>query len=308
MAADCTTDALGGGRVIAVLGATGRVGGQIAAGLAERGIEARALTRRANTDLPIPAVDADLDAPDTLAAALDGVDQLLLLAPHGPRQESREAAAIDAAVTAGVARIVKISGSAPSLGPNGPSPTAVAHWRGEQRIERSGLRFAFLRPSFYMQNLLDTVAPTVAATGVLAAPFGTAPIAMVDIRDVADCAVAALLADTETSRAWQLTGPRPVTFPMIAAHLGVRHLKVPVKVAMAAMRRRGLSAFEVEHAARMSSYFAAGSDGVATDHVLRLTGRPPRSIETFLDEHHDAFSPSTTLARILSHHTTKEQR
>lgn len=308
MAADGTRDAWRGGRLIAVLGATGRVGGQIAAGLAELGIEARALTRRANTDLPIPAVDADLDAPDTLAAALDGVDQLLLLTPHGPRQESREAAAIDAAVTAGVARIVKISGSAPSLGPNGPSPTAVAHWRGEQRIERSGLRFAFLRPSFYMQNLLDTVAPTVAATGVLAAPFGTAPIAMVDIRDVADCAVAALLADTETSRAWQLTGPRPVTFPMIAAHLGVRHLKVPVKVAMAAMRRRGLPAFEVEHAARMSSYFAAGSDGVATDHVLRLTGRPPRAIEAFLDEHHDAFSPATTLARILSHHTTKEER
>jgi NAD(P)H dehydrogenase (quinone) len=308
MAADRTSDAWGGGRVIAVLGATGRVGGHVATGLAERGIEARALTRQVNADLPIPAVHADLDTPETLRTALDGVEQLLLLTPHGPRQESQEAAVIDAAVTAGVARIVKISGSAPSLGPNGPTPTAVAHWRGEQRIERSGLQFAFLRPSFYMQNLLDTVAPTVAATGVLAAPFGNAPIAMVDIRDVAACAVAALLADAATSRAWQLTGPRPVTFPMIAEHLGARHLKVPVRVAMAAMRRRGLPAFEVEHAARMSSYFAAGSDGVATDHVLRLTGRPPRSIETFLDEHHDAFSPATTLARILSHHTTKEQR
>ena len=43
------------------------------------------------------------------------------------------------------------------------------HWRSEQRIERSGLDFAFLRPSFYMQNLLGTVAPTVAASGPVSA-------------------------------------------------------------------------------------------------------------------------------------------
>jgi hypothetical protein len=50
----------------------------------------------------------------------------------------------------------------------------------------------------------------------------------------------------------------------------------------------------------MSSYFAAGSDGVATDHVVRLTGRPPRSIEAFVDEHRAAFAAATGLARLLS--------
>jgi uncharacterized protein YbjT (DUF2867 family) len=101
-------------------------------------------------------VQADLSAPATLAAAFDGVERLLLLTAHGPDQELHEAAALDAAVAAGVQRIVKISGGAPTLGPNGTTPTAVAHWRSEQRIERSGLDFTFLRPSFFMQNLLDT--------------------------------------------------------------------------------------------------------------------------------------------------------
>ena len=77
----------------------------------------------------------------------------------GPTRTCARPRRIDAAVAAGVQRIVKISGGAPTLGPNGTTPTAVAHWRSEQRIERSGLDFAFLRPSFYMQNLLDTVAP-----------------------------------------------------------------------------------------------------------------------------------------------------
>ena len=118
-----------------------------------------------------------------------------------------EAAAVEAAAAAGTRRIVKISGGAATLGPNGTTATAVAHWRSEQRIERLGLDFAFLRPSFFMQNLLAAVAPGVAATGVLAAPFGHAPIAMVDARDVAECAIAALLDERSGGRAWQLTGP-----------------------------------------------------------------------------------------------------
>jgi hypothetical protein len=50
----------------------------------------------------------------------------------------------------------------------------------------------------------------------------------------------------------------------------------------------------------MAAYFASGADSAATDHVLRLTGRAPRSIEAFLDEHASAFSPTTRLARALS--------
>ena len=50
----------------------------------------------------------------------------------------------------------------------------------------------------------------------------------------------------------------------------------------------------------MAAYFASGADGAATDHVLRLTGRAPRSIEAFLAEHASAFSPTTRLARALS--------
>ncbi len=234
------------------------------------------------------------------------MERLLLLTAHGPDQDLREAAAIEAAVAAGVQRIVKISGGAPTLGPNGTTPTAVAHWRSEQRIERSGLGFAFLRPSFYMQNLLDTVAPGVAASGMLAAPFGHAPIAMVDARDVADCAIAALLDERASRRAWQLTGPRPVSFDAIAEHLGVRYINMPTKLAARTMRRRGLPVAEIDHATRMAAYFASGADSAATDHVLRLTGRAPRSIEALLDEHASAFSPTTRLARALSLAPTKD--
>jgi len=138
-----------------------------------------------------------------------------------------EAAAIDAALAAGVRRVVKISGGAPSLGLNGVSTTAVAHWRSERRIEDAGLGFTFLPPSMYQQGVLGL--PRIAGR-LLVAPLGRAPIAR-------------------------------------------------------ALARRGASTWEIEHALRMAAYYAASADAVPTDHVLRLTGRPPRPVQALLDEH-----------------------
>src|ERR1700757_1786526 len=223
--------------MIAVLGATGTIGSEVAARLAERGVEARALARDPDrAGVPLPAVRADLRDPASLRAGLDGAEQLFLLTPHGPDQEPLETSAIDGARAAGIRRVVKVSGGAPSLGPNGVSATAVAHWRSEQRIERSGLEFQFLRPSFLMQNLLSM--PVKA--GTLAAPMGQAPIAMIDASDIADCAVALLTDGETTSTAWHLTGPAPVTFKDAAVKLGAkRYLNVPSRLAAGAIARPG---------------------------------------------------------------------
>lgn len=267
--------------MIAVLGATGTIGRHVARELAERDVEARAVVRDpARADVPLPVVHGDLSRPETLRDAFSGADRLLLLTPHGPDQDVWEAGAVEAAVGAGVEQIVKISGGAPSLGPNGPSPTAVGHWRTERLIEDSGLRWTFLRPNFLMQNLLEL--PLTA--GFLLAPMGHAPIAMVDARDVAACAVEALTGDGADG-AWHLTGPAGVTFDEVVPYLGARrYVNVPPKLAAAALRKRGASAFEMEHALGMAAYYAAGADGTPTDDVRRLIGRPARSLEQFFNE------------------------
>lgn len=256
--------------MIALLGPTGTIGRHVAARLAERDVATRLLTR--------PGVD--LRDPASLRAALDGAEQLFLLTPHGPDQDLLEANAIDAAVDAGVRRVVKISGGAPSLGPNGPTSTAVAHWRSERRIEESSLRFCFLRASFLMQNL-ETMAPRA---GLLLAPMGHAPIAMVDARDVAACAAAVLVDDRDDDTAWHVTGPAPVTFGDVARAIGARYVNVPPALAAKALRRGSASAFEVDHAVRMATYFASGADAAPTDAVRRLTGNAPRTVQQFLND------------------------
>jgi uncharacterized protein YbjT (DUF2867 family) len=114
--------------------------------------------------------------------------------------------------------------------------------------------------------------------------MGHAPVAMIDARDVAACAVAALTGSNGDG-AWHLTGPEGVTFADVAPHLGARrYLNLPSKVAATAMRRRGAPPFEVEHAIGMAAYLASGADGAPTNDVRRLTGRSPRSLEQFFND------------------------
>jgi NAD(P)H dehydrogenase (quinone) len=275
--------------VIGVLGATGTVGRHVALGLARAGAQARVLVRDPERfTAALPAVSADLRDPPSLRRGLDGLQRLLLLTPHGPDQLAQETAAIDAAVAAGVERIVKISGTAASIGPEGPCATAVAHWHSEQRIEASGLRFTFLRPSPYMQGVLRSIAPPVRVAGVLAAPMGRAPVAMVDARDVAAAAVAALAGHLPDGPV-ALTGPRAVSYADIAGELGVPYLPIPRPVARLALSKQGLDGWEVKHALDMAAFLATGADAATSDGVIRLTGRRPTDIGDFLREHADAF-------------------
>lgn len=102
--------------MILVTGATGTVGSEAVQLLSARHQPARALVRDPDrvtnrTDLAdeIEIVTGDFDRPDTLDAALHGVDTVVLVSPAVPAQEI---AVIDSAVRQGVSHIVKITSKA----------------------------------------------------------------------------------------------------------------------------------------------------------------------------------------------------
>jgi putative intracellular protease/amidase len=101
---------------------------------------------------------------------------------------------------------------------------------------------------------------------------------------VAACAVAALLAESAPDQAYHVTGPAGVTFKDVARLLGARYVNVPSRLAAKALRRRGATAFEVDHSLRMAAYFSSGADGAPTDAVRRLTGKTPRTVQQYLSK------------------------
>ena len=65
---------------------------------------------------------------------------------------------VDVAKQAGVLHIVKLSAGTTFLGPDSPSWVGRAHTEIEAKIVDSGLGWTFLRPRYFMQNLLRSPA------------------------------------------------------------------------------------------------------------------------------------------------------
>ncbi len=121
---------------ILVTGATGFVGRRLVPALLDAGLEVRALTRRPEAyDGPGTAVGADVHDPDTLPAALDGIDlaYYLVHSLDSADFEKRDAAAARAfgraAADAGVRQIVYLGG----LGAD--DEKLSAHLRSRREVE-----------------------------------------------------------------------------------------------------------------------------------------------------------------------------
>ena len=141
---------------ILVVGATGKVGGKTLQYLqtaddsqpvaAVRSAEkAESLQRQG-----IETVILDLDKPETLAAALKGIDRALLLTGYTVDMLRQSKRFVDAAKQEGVQHIVHIGAS--------DAPTnEVAHWGWHQfveaYIEQQGFSYTHLRPEAFMQNI-----------------------------------------------------------------------------------------------------------------------------------------------------------
>ena len=103
---------------IFMTGATGTVGRHVVPQLVRRGLSVRALVRNPAADVPagVDRVVGDLADPASYAPALHGVDAVYLACGNHPAQAAWENGVIDAAVAAGVRRIVKLSTSDAAIG------------------------------------------------------------------------------------------------------------------------------------------------------------------------------------------------
>ena len=144
--------------MILVTGATGRTGGALVRRLSAAGVPVRALARNASraeglSALPqVEIVKGDMARPATLDPALRDVDRAMLISSADPTMLEVQSNFIDAAATAGVKHVVKLSGIIPDL--DSPFRFARMHGEIERRLEASGMAFTHLRAGEFMQALL----------------------------------------------------------------------------------------------------------------------------------------------------------
>jgi NAD(P)H dehydrogenase (quinone) len=207
---------------IAIIGATGRLGALTIDALLDRGIPAgdilalgrntERLGELAERGLRTAAVDLD-DVPGT-AAALAGVDKLLLVS-FGDlgRRVAQHGHAIDAARQAGVPHLVYTSGL---HAPTTVLRLAADHKATEELITASGIPATFLRNGWYTENHQQDFT-SARDHGVIANSLGDGRLATAPRKEFAEAAAIVLSTPGHEDTAYELSGDVAWTFAEFAA-------------------------------------------------------------------------------------------
>ncbi len=226
---------------------------------------------------------------EEMRAALAGAATLFLV----PAEESKDRVdqhrtAIDAAVAAGVGRIVYLSFV--DAAPDATFTLVRDHWATEEHIRAAGVPFTFVRMNLY----LDFIPRMAAADGTIAGPAGDGRAAVVTRADVADVVAAVLTSDGHDGAVHDVTGPEALSLGEIAATLAAGSGK-PISykdetLGEARESRAAYGAPDWQVEAWISTYtaIAAGELAAVSDTVQRLAGHPPQTLAEYLRAHPDA--------------------
>jgi len=283
--------------LIGVTGATGALGGRVAAQLSALGnVPLRLVVRDAARAPQLPGAEV-VENPGGysdgagLQAALRGVDTLYLVsAAEDENRLDQHFAAVDAAAAAGVQRIVYTS----FVGARADAAFTLVrqHAATEERIAASGVRHTFLRHNMYA-DFVPFFATTEGDRAVIAAPGGQGRVGFVSRDDLADVAVAVLLRDDDdlAGRALDVTGPEALTLAEAAAVLTevtgrpTDYRDQTVEEAWATRRPSGHPDWEIEGWVTSYVAIAHGELASVTDVVPTLTGHPALTVAEHLRRH-----------------------
>jgi uncharacterized protein YbjT (DUF2867 family) len=280
---------------ILVTGATGHTGSGLVPALIAAGARVRALVRtreqaEALRDKGAEPVIADLGKPETLPAAVAGVDRIYMCLFNGPEQANHGHNLIAAARRAGRPHIVHHAawGSDRSR--------IIRHINEvERELRASGLPWTVLRPTFYLQNTMMAI-PTVRSQGAIYFPMKQGRMAMTDVRDIVDVAAKLLVEGGHEGKTYTLTTPEAFTIAEFADALGgqlgkpVQYVDVPISAARESMIGMGMDPWIVDGYMELFEGFADNWGNNTSPDIENLLGRPARSHRQFCADCGSAFA------------------
>ncbi|HEY1094282.1 MAG TPA: NAD(P)H-binding protein [Glycomyces sp.] len=261
---------------VLVTGARGAIARNVIAQLLESGTPVRAASRVPGaTALPagVDPVRVDFTAPETLAPALEGVEQVFLYAAHEGLDEF-----LTAAKEAGVKHLVLLSSAAVTMDTVPNNPILSLHSGAERLIEASGLPWTFVRPGMFATNSLWW-ADSIRNEGVVRLPYPDAPVNPIHERDIAEAAYTTLVEGGHEGRTYVIDGPGHLSQRRQVELIGEA---IGREIAVEELPREVAAKFMPEPVLDM---LAAGSTEIWGPTSEAVTGRPARTYADWTVDH-----------------------
>ncbi|WP_285769067.1 SDR family oxidoreductase [Peribacillus sp. SI8-4] len=193
--------------MILITGSTGNVGREIVRNLQAEGIPFETAShRKDHGDRYLNFEDAS-----SFSGALQGIDSVFLMRPpHLADVNKYFRPFIEEAVKQRVQHIVFLS----VLGAD--KNKIVPHAKIEKVLLDSKIPYTFLRPSFFMQNLLTEHGEELRKKHDIYVPAGKGKTSFIDVRDIGIAAMKTLIQEEHRGKSYDLTGSEALSYREVA--------------------------------------------------------------------------------------------
>ena len=276
--------------MIGVTGVTGKLGGQVAKVLSQKGFKAIHIARSPERAIKYDNAEirkASYENSEESRKALEGIKTLLMVsAKENPKRVEEHHDFIDAAKIAGVEHIVYIS-----FYNNKKDATFTLsrdHYQTEKYIKEQGLKYTFLRDNLYIDFFLDLCFEY----GEIRGPAEDGLVSAVARRDAADIVVAVMLNVQEyENKVLNLTGPRDLSMKdivkVVGEKLGKEIFYINETVEEAYESRKVWEAEQWQYDSWVSTYtaIAKGEQSGVSLNIEKILNRPATSLEDLVKEY-----------------------
>ncbi|MFJ2885342.1 SDR family oxidoreductase [Streptomyces sp. NPDC087305] len=270
---------------IVITGASGQLGGLTVEALLARGVPAADIvatgrdiaTLKGFAHRGVVVRRADFAEPDSLAAAFDGADRLLLISTTTVDERvANHRRAIEAAVAADVSLVAYTS---MSHADRATTILASTHRATEDYLRERAIPSVMLRNSWYLENYTAQL-PQILGNGAVVGAAGQGRISAASRADYADAAAVVLTTEGHAGEVYELGGDEAFTLSELAATISavsgkrITYTDLPADELAQVLTRAGLPA-ELAHVLVDADLgMSRGELFNASGDLRRLIGRP----------------------------------
>ena len=287
--------------MILITGASGNVGSEVLKQAAAAKLPIRAAfqseAKAKSAPIGTETVLMDYTKPETVRAALKGIEKVFLVGPPTADVAQLEGKFVEEAKRSGIKHLVKLSAMG---GRNAIFPGL--HRDSEENIQASGIPSTFLQPNGFMQNFLIYNAGTINAQNAFYAAQGDGAVSHIDIRDIGAAAVAVLKGSGHEGQSYPLTGPEALTNDQVAEKLSratgrnIRYVSLSSEELKRALLAAGMPEWSVHAVLDLQRFYRGGGASRVDPTVERLIGRKATAFEQFARDYASAFQSQASAA------------
>lgn len=275
---------------VLVVGATGKVGSEIAKNLISQGYFVRGTTKDKKLlnlkEKNFEYVYLDLETMEGLKEAFQDTDRAFFLSPAGYLDQYKLLSPlIREAKNKNLEKVVLMSVMGVNLIESSPLR------RAEVELENSGLNYNIIRPNWFMQNFNTFWIQGIIELNKILLPAGDAKVSFIDSRDISDVATKLLTSNIHNNKAFDLTGPESITHDTVANYISsITNKKVFYQnISSSEFKKDLLNAELSEHYAdflvTIMGFLREGFNSKVTDSVSNILGRSAISISKYVNDY-----------------------